>query len=1068
MQLLIAGQPVATFNNVGGNYLTRQFVAFDYTHPTPVALGDIRVAFTNDGLTAAGADKNLRVDAVILDGVRNETEAPTTFSNGTYIAPQGRTLGKLQTEYLHLNGYFQYGAPGSIIEIRAAGKTAQEQMQLQVNGTPVATFDNVGGNYFNGQYQSYIYLAPSTVTLDQIRVAYTNDGLTSTGVDKNLRVDGVFLDGVFNHSEAANVFSTGTYIQGIGRAPGLWQSEYLHANGYFQYASSAVPGTLALGSNNISVNEEAGTVSIPVVRTGGSDGTVGLRYTTVNASALDGSDYTAISGTVVFAPGETSKSIVVSITSDTENEGNETFSVASDQTIGGATLGQPRTATITIVDNDAPPPLGNGNGLLGAYFDDDQLTVPVFERTDPTVNFNFGTGAPIPSMGADTFSVRWTGQVESRFTETFTFSTTSDDGVRLWVNDQLIIDDWGLHGETVDTGTIALAAGQRYNVKMEYFDNTGTAVAKLAWSSPSQPLEIIPQSQLYSNPPAPPQTGTFSGQTIISGLSGPVAMDFDSSGRMFVAEQRGVVRVYQNGQLLPAPFIDIQSQVNFVQDRGLLGVALHPNFPATPYVYVSYTYDPPEAATHTGLAGRDGAGNRVARVTRFTADAATGYNTAVPGSEVIIIGTNSVWANISHPELDSTNDITIPPSGAPNGEMRDILIADSRSHTVGNLAFGPDGMLYAANGDGTSFGRVDPRTSRVQSLDSLSGKILRVDPLTGQGLSDNPFYNGDPDSNRSKVYDLGLRNPFRFAFQPGTGTLFIGDVGWNTWEELNRGSGQNFGWPYFEGGDGVSLHTGGYQDLPEAQTFYASNPNVTPSLWARQHSAGAVAIVAGDFYTGNLYPTSYQNALFISDYGQPTTRIVRLNPDQSLASVTPLINVGVVVEMTMGRDGYLYYVDITGKVGRFVFTPSAPLLAPAPATETGDVDGNEVVDGADFLAWQVAAGSPAADEEFGAWQTNFGSGFSASVSTLQADAVGAEAYRLAGLEQEDKSSAVVLEEPLSPEVWGRSGGSEDASGDWAVIAARQSPSSLSDGDQATDDAFDAWGADDPFAWQDAL
>jgi hypothetical protein len=320
----------------------------------------------------------------------------------------------------------------------------------------------------------------------------------------------------------------------------------------------------------------------------------------------------------------------------------------------------------------------------------------------------------------------------------------------------------------------------------------------------------------------------------------------------------------------------------------------------------------------------------VARVTRFTANSTTNFNTAVAGSEVVIVGSNSVWANISHPELDSTNDITIPPSGPPNGEMRDILIADSRSHTIGNVSFGPDGMLYVANGDGTSFGRVDPRSSRVQSLNSLSGKILRVDPLTGRGLADNPFYNGDADANRSKVFDYGLRNPFRFAFQPGSGEIFIGDVGWNTWEEINRGRGENFGWPYYEGANGTSAQTGGYRDLPEAQAFYATNPDVQAPLWARSHSAGGVAVVAGDFYTGSVYPASFRNALFLSDYGDDQLRVLRLNADGSLNSVTAMgLSVGTVVEMTMGHDGHMYYVDVTGGIGRLTFTP---IVTPASAS----------------------------------------------------------------------------------------------------------------------------------------
>jgi hypothetical protein len=539
-----------------------------------------------------------------------------------------------------------------------------------------------------------------------------------------------------------------------------------------------------------------------------------------------------------------------------------------------------------------------------------------------------------------------------------------------------------------------------------------------------------------------------------------------------------VVRVYQNGQLLPTPFIDISSRVNFVQDRGLLGVAVHPNFPATPYVYVSYTYDPPETLSRSGLAGPDGSGNRVARVTRFTADASTGFNTAVPGSEVVLVGTNSTWANISRPDRDSTDDISIPPSGGMNGEMRDILIADSRSHTVGNIVFGPDGKLYVTNGDGTSFGRVDPRTVRVQSIDSLSGKLLRIDPITGEGLPDNPFYNGDPGANRSRVYDYGMRNPFRFAFHPTSGVPYIGDVGWNTWEEIDRGVGQNFGWPYYEGGNGTNQQTGGYRDLPEAQAFYASGATATPPLWARSHSAGGVAIIAGDFYTGTIYPTSYRNALFFSDFGDNQLRVLRLNGDGSLNSVAPLnLNVGGVVEMSMGRDGYLYYVDLeNARVGRLLFTPaSASLLAAPPA---GDFDGDGTVSGHDFLTWQrglgAVAGATLADGDadgdgavtagdLAVWRDGFAAANGAIDEPLKP--LSAAAYWLA-FDEEDApvEEFAALEPRLAPASLSRQSrpGGEGQGG----IAADGEVSSF-DAESAADEALAAFD-DDPFAWMEPL
>lgn len=116
------------------------------------------------------------------------------------------------------------------------------------------------------------------------------------------------------------------------------------------------------------------------------------------------------------------------------------------------------------------------------------------------MNFNWGTGAPDPSIGVDTFSVRWTGFVQSPLSQDTTFyTTTSDDGVRLWVNGQLLIDNWTDHGPTENTGTIALTAGQKVPIRMEYYERTGGAAASLSWSTASQAKQIIPANRLFPN-----------------------------------------------------------------------------------------------------------------------------------------------------------------------------------------------------------------------------------------------------------------------------------------------------------------------------------------------------------------------------------------------------------------------------------------------------------------------------------------------------------------------------------------------------------------------------------------
>ena len=150
----------------------------------------------------------------------------------------------------------------------------------------------------------------------------------------------------------------------------------------------------------------------------------------------------------------------------------------------------------------------SGTGLTGEYFQRRDLTSLVLTRVDPSVDFNWGSGSPAAGIGTDDFSIRWTGQVEPRYSEQYTFYTLSDDGVRLWVNGQLIIDNWTSHTQTEDQGSITLVAGQRHAIKMEYYERRKQAVARLSWSSASQVKEVIPQSQLYpTGTPPPPSEG---------------------------------------------------------------------------------------------------------------------------------------------------------------------------------------------------------------------------------------------------------------------------------------------------------------------------------------------------------------------------------------------------------------------------------------------------------------------------------------------------------------------------------------------------------------------------------
>jgi hypothetical protein len=149
----------------------------------------------------------------------------------------------------------------------------------------------------------------------------------------------------------------------------------------------------------------------------------------------------------------------------------------------------------TMVPTPTP---GNGDGLTGQYYNNSDFTSLVLTRVDQTIDFNWGGGSPDSSMDSETYSIRWTGKVEPYFSENYTFYINTDDGVRLRVNNQLIIDNWVEQAATEVSGTINLNAGTQYDKEMEYYESSGDAVAQLSWSSLNNPKEIIPRSQLFS------------------------------------------------------------------------------------------------------------------------------------------------------------------------------------------------------------------------------------------------------------------------------------------------------------------------------------------------------------------------------------------------------------------------------------------------------------------------------------------------------------------------------------------------------------------------------------------
>lgn len=406
---------------------------------------------------------------------------------------------------------------------------------------------------------------------------------------------------------------------------------------------------------------------------------------------------------------------------------------------------------------------------------------------------------------------------------------------------------------------------------------------------------ILPMLLLLSATPeaaaSPPPPVSL--REVASGLSLPleIAHAGDGSGRLFIVEQGGAIRIVSNGAVLPAPFLDISSRVLAGPERGLLGVAFHPQYASNRRFFVFYTRVP------------DGA----LQLSSFVASAANG-DVADPASELSVF-------TIPHP---------------------------AEHHNGGRIAFGPDGYLYASLGDGDSAPDVN---MTAQDLTSLLGKVLRLDVSGTAGYSippDNPVYAGTPGARR-EIWAYGLRNPWKFSFDRGTGDLYIGDVGQRAREEVDHmpqgSAGLNFGWPVFEGSACFS---------PPSGCTLASH---TPPILEYGRELGN-AVTGGYVYRGArsealrgyyVYGDVYSNRVWAARRQAGTwTSFVLIEPPSVLGGAT-----------SFGEDenGELYVTSFAD--GRIYALEAAP----AAAAIVNPPDGSQLAGPSQLFQWNATPGA---------------------------------------------------------------------------------------------------------------
>jgi glucose/arabinose dehydrogenase len=379
----------------------------------------------------------------------------------------------------------------------------------------------------------------------------------------------------------------------------------------------------------------------------------------------------------------------------------------------------------------------------------------------------------------------------------------------------------------------------------------------------------------------------FRERIVARGFNLPTDFAFLPNGDVLVSQKNGVVWRVTPGRPGRAVVLDLRPRIDTAGYRGLITVAVSPRFAVNRTIYVLY------------VRKRPGAGARATTIARFSAFELSADGRRPP-RERVLIGT-----------------ATVPTcSGVP--ATADCLASD-RDHDGAQLAFARDGTIYLATGDGGGYdNRVETGALRAQDPDALAGKILHIDP-NGNGVPGNPWWNGDPRANRSKVWALGLRNPFRLTLDPRSSIPIVGDVGRHAYEEIDvTPRGSNLGWPCFEARTRIPL----YARTSTCVALYRRPHGVlTFPLVALRHPF-AKSIVGGTF-APSTFPHPYRAAYFFADWVRGWIRFVDVAAERKAGSSRIFATRAPgPVALHVGPDDRLYYLTLnSGDLRRLDVVP---------------------------------------------------------------------------------------------------------------------------------------------------